>query len=150
MHVDDPKKLESIKALDLSETYIEEEEIVGLELLKHLEFLDISSCDIDGSLKLLGRSVPHLKKLDLSRCYIVDALFSSMIRKLENLEELDICYNINLTNRSLEVIARKCKKLKVIKVIINIIFRNANLLIRLLAVTSPKKVSKDSEKLSLN
>ena len=116
MAIHDPETLKKIKALDLSNTVIEEDEVLGLELLKDLEKLDISSCEIDGSIKLLGRAVPHLKNLDISRVYINDVLFSSMIRKLDNLEELDLCYDVMLTNKSLEVIGRKCKKLQVIKV----------------------------------
>ena len=47
---------------------------------------------------------------------ITDLMFESMIRKLPNLEELNIAYCEQLTANSLHTIGKKCKKLKTIRV----------------------------------
>ena len=112
----EPDLLKNVVGLDLSTSVIEEEEVTGLEFLTNLEYLDLTSCDFDSSIKLLGRSVPRLKRLNISCTDISERLLSSMIRKMRDLEEIDLSYCVNLTVDSIKTIASHCEKLKQIKI----------------------------------
>lgn len=116
MAIHEPEMLKMIKGLDLSDTEIEDEEVEGFAFLKELEYLNISNCTLSDGIKLLGRAVPKLKKLDISRTEIGDAVFGMLIQKLPNLEELDVCSCYWITDKCLDIIANKCPNLQILKV----------------------------------
>jgi hypothetical protein len=112
-----PDNLPQIKALDLSNSVIEEEEVMGFDLCPNLTKLKINACSFpNGSIRLIGRYAPKLTHLYMNRNTLNYLMFLGTIRKLPNLEELDIGYCTQLNDNSLTHIAQKCKKLKVLRV----------------------------------
>jgi hypothetical protein len=90
----------------------DEDDVTALTLLPNLEGIDITGATIGSYVKLLGRAVPQLKYLDLDLTDISDMMFVSTIRKLENIEELNIYYCSGLSDWSLDMISEKCKNIK--------------------------------------
>jgi len=107
----------TIKGLRLAGCVIDEDEdVVALSSMPQLEKLDLNSCELGGSIKLVGRFLPKLKALSLRYTDITDMMFSAMLKKFECLEELDIGYCFLLTPAYVLDKLTNVKTLKTLKI----------------------------------
>ncbi|KAI5407343.1 putative F-box/LRR-repeat protein 23 [Lathyrus oleraceus] len=81
----------------------------------HLEDVDIEYFCTDELLECISENAGNLRRLRLLDCQLVtDKGFSAAVRKLAQLEEVDISF-CNLVKESLEVLGRSCPLLKSLK-----------------------------------
>jgi len=104
--------LPQVKGLRLSGLCLDEDEdVLALAAMPLLEKLDLSSCELGGCIKYIGRVLPKLKVLSVRSTDVSDLMFVQMLKKFENLEELDIGYCLGLSKFTLQRLTY-CKHLK--------------------------------------
>jgi len=108
--------LPEIKGLRLSGLCLDEDEdVLALAAMPQLERLDLSGCELGGCIKYIGRVLPKLKVLSVRSTDVSDLMFVQMLKKFENLEELDIGYCLGLSKFTLDRLTY-CKHLKKLSV----------------------------------
>jgi hypothetical protein len=109
-----------VQEINLSESQISERSIsLIFEKMKNLRALKLSLCSniTFESLQLDNNAAKNLSELDLSMTEVDDAGVAKIVSAFgPSLKILNLCYALNISSESLDVIAEKCKSLEKIDV----------------------------------